>query len=57
MNYIPAYSPIFKPIEMSFYNCPIEYNPKGLYAILGGMNPKGPIAHTAYGCNIGGMKN
>ena len=23
MNYIPAYSPIFNPIEMSFYNCPI----------------------------------
>ena len=37
MNYIPAYSPIFNPIEMSFYNPkgPIAYNPLGLYAILG----------------------
>ena len=35
MNYIPAYSPIFNPIEISFYNCPIAYNPLGLYAILG----------------------
>ena len=23
MNYIPAYSPIFNSIEMSFYNCNI----------------------------------
>ena len=34
MNYIPPYSPIFNPIEMSFYNCPIAHKPqRGLCAI------------------------
>ncbi len=37
MNYIPPYSPIFNPIEMSFYNCPIAHNPKGVYVQYRGM--------------------
>ena len=35
MNYIPAYSPIFNPIEMSFYNCPIAHKPKGFMCNIG----------------------
>jgi hypothetical protein len=37
MNYIPAYSPIFNPIEMSFYNCPIVYRPFRAYIQYWGM--------------------